>query len=65
MTWKSIQQIAGRVRWLGALMLELQAQRTGRFDSRAVARTLRVSVDEVNVALTDLCLFGLVELKGE
>ena len=64
MTWKAIRTLSGNMRWLGASVLALQAQR-GRFDSRAVAQALGVSVDEVNVALTDLCLFGLVELKGE
>ena len=63
MTWKSIQQIAGTMRWTGAFILKAQPQKP--FDSRLIAKTLRVSVDEVNVALTDLCLFGLMELKGE
>lgn len=65
MTWKSIQQIAGTMRWTGAFILKMQTQPERPFDSRFVAQTLRVSVDEVNVALTDLCLFGLMELKGE
>jgi hypothetical protein len=63
MTWKSIRQIAGTMRWTGAFILKTQTQKP--FDSRLMAQTLRVSVDEVNVALTDLCLFGLMELKGE
>lgn len=66
MTWKSIGRIAGTMRWLGAAMiLQVQAQTQRPFDSRILARSLKVSVDEVNVALTDLCLFGLMELKGE
>ena len=64
MTWKSIGRIAGSMRWTGAAVLQLSTQGTG-FDSRSIARRLGVSVDEVNVALTDLCLFGLIELKGE
>ena len=64
-TWKSIRLIAGTMRWTGASVLELSSQRGFRFDSRAIAGRLGVSVDEVNVALTDLCLFGLIELKGE
>jgi DNA-binding GntR family transcriptional regulator len=64
MTWKSIHRIASRMRWSGAAVLRLSNQ--GRkFDSRQIARRLGVSVDDVNVALTDLCLFGLIELKGE
>jgi len=65
MTWKSIQQIASRMRWLGSFILENQGQSHRPFDSRIVAQSLRVSVDEVNVALTDLCMFGLMELKGD
>ena len=66
MTWKSIRQIAGDMRWLGgSIILRNQSQPSRPFDSRLMAQALRVSVDEVNVALTDLCLFGLMELKGE
>ncbi len=66
MTWKSIQQIARTMRWLGgSINLQLQAQPQRPFDSRLIAHSLKVSVDEVNVALTDLCLFGLMQLKGE
>jgi transcriptional regulator with XRE-family HTH domain len=66
MTWKSIQQIARTMRWLGgSILLQNQTQRPGPFDSRLIAQALRVSVDDVNVALTDLCMFGLMELKGE
>lgn len=66
MTWKSIRQIAGTMRWLGvSIILQKQKQPQRRFDSRVLARSLKVSVDDVNVALTDLCLFGLMELKGE
>jgi hypothetical protein len=36
-----------------------------KFDSRRIARNLNLTVDEVNVALTDLSMFGLIELKGE
>jgi hypothetical protein len=66
MTWKSIRQIASRMRWLGvSIILQGQTQTEKPFDSRLLAQSLRVSVDEVNVALTDLCMFGLMELKGE
>ena len=64
MTWLSIRQIAGRMRWTGTALLQVSRTHRG-FDSREVARSLRISVDEVNVALTDLCLFGLMELKKE
>jgi transcriptional regulator with XRE-family HTH domain len=64
LTWKSIRRIAGRVRWTGAAILQFSARDKG-FDSRFVARSLGVSVDEVNIALTDLCLFGLLQLKGK
>jgi transcriptional regulator with XRE-family HTH domain len=65
MTWKSIQQIAGSMRWLGVFILQNQAQTQRPFDSRFMAQSLKVSVDEINVALTDLCMFGLMELKGK
>jgi transcriptional regulator with XRE-family HTH domain len=66
MTWKSIRQISTRLRWLGVtIVLQKQTHPQSPFDSRLLAQTLRVSVDEVNVALTDLCMFGLIELKGE
>ena len=53
------------MRWTGAAVLQLAGDPGFRFDSRAIARRLGVPVDEVNVALSDLCLFGLIELKGE
>jgi plasmid maintenance system antidote protein VapI len=62
-TWKSIERLARSLRWMGTSLLPLSEEK--RFDSREFARQLGVSVDEVNVALTDLCLFGLIELKGE
>jgi Mn-dependent DtxR family transcriptional regulator len=64
MTWKSIGLIASRMRWTGAAVLQNSTE-GGGFDSRSIARRLGVSVDEVNIALTDLCMFGLLELKGE
>jgi hypothetical protein len=64
-TWRSIRGMAGRLRWTGAAVLQISRQRGFSFDSRVIASNLGVSVDDVNVALTDLCLFGLVELKGE
>ncbi len=64
LTWKSISGIASRMRWTGAAVLRLSEQGSG-FDSREVAHRLGIWVDEVNVALTDLCLFGLLQLKGK
>jgi transcriptional regulator with XRE-family HTH domain len=64
MTWKSIHRIASRVRWTGAAVLQLSTQES-RFDSRSMACRLGISVDDVNIALTDLCLFGLLQLKGK
>jgi transcriptional regulator with XRE-family HTH domain len=64
LTWKSIRLLAGRMRWTGTAILRYW-NADDKFDSRHIARELGVSVDEVNVALTDLCLFGLIELKGE
>jgi hypothetical protein len=64
LTWKSIGRIASTMRWTGAAVLQSSTQANG-FDSRSIARRLGVSVDEVNVALTDLCLFGLIQLKGK
>ena len=57
--------MAGTMRWTGTAVLRLAAEPGFRFDSRQIARRLGVSVDEVNITLTDLCLFGLIELKGE
>ena len=64
LTWKSIGRIATTMRWTGAAVLQSSTQAC-RFDSRSIARLLGISVDEVNVALTDLCLFGLIQLKGK
>jgi plasmid maintenance system antidote protein VapI len=64
LTWKSIHRIAGKVRWTGAALLQLSAE-DSKFDSRAMARQLGISVDEVNIAFTDLCLFGLLQQKGK
>jgi transcriptional regulator with XRE-family HTH domain len=64
MTWKSIQAIAGKLRGNGLGVLSA-AERRERFDSRLVAKRLGISVDEVNVILTDLCLFGVARLKGD
>ena len=64
MTWKSIQAIAGKLRGNGLGVLSATEARE-RFDSRLVAKRLGISVDEVNVILTDLCLFGMVRLKGD
>ena len=63
-SWKAIRHIAGTMRWTGSAVRRAAGQRAS-FDSRAIARQLGVTVDEVNVALSDLCLFGLIELKGE
>jgi transcriptional regulator with XRE-family HTH domain len=62
-TWRSISRIARTMRWTGSAVLQLSAQ--SNFDSRDFARRLNISVDEVNLALTDLCLFGVIHLKGE
>jgi len=64
LTWPTIREFATNMRWTGAAVLRHSSSRRA-FDSRAVARKLGISVDEVNVALTDLCLFGLMELQGE
>ena len=64
MTWKAIHHTARTMRWTGSAILRA-AESDPRFDSRRIARQLGVSVDTVNLALTDLCLFGLMELKGE
>ena len=64
-TWKTIRSLATTMRWTGAGILRLAAQPNFRFDSRGLAQQLGASVDDVNLALADLCLFGLIELKGE
>jgi transcriptional regulator with XRE-family HTH domain len=64
-TRKSVRSIGSSLRWNGAAVLKVSGSAAFRFDSRVVAQNLGLSVDEVNVALTDLCLFRLIELKGE
>lgn len=63
-TNKSMTTIGARLRWTGSQVLA-RAGEECKFDSRRIARNLNLSVDAVNVALTDLCMFGLIELKGE
>ena len=65
LTWKSIRNIAGTMRWTGTAVLHAYEARGRRFDSRGIAQKVGISADEVNVALADLCIFGLIELKGE
>jgi len=62
MTWNSIRRLALGLGWIGSVALR---ESPAGWDSRALANRLGVSVDTVNVALTDLCMFGLIELKGE
>jgi hypothetical protein len=64
-TRKSVRSIGNSLRWNGAAVLKVSGPAAFGFDSRVVAKNLGLSVDEVNVALTDLCLFRLIELKGE
>jgi len=64
MTWKSIGHIAGRMRWTGANALQTYRRR-GSWDSRHIAEELGLSIDEVNVALSDLCLLGLMKMGKE
>lgn len=63
MTWKSISRIAATMRWNGSAILKAYSEQEGRFDSRQIAAKVGISADDVNVALTDLCLFGLINLK--
>jgi hypothetical protein len=63
-TGKSMRVIGTKLRWNGSTVLG-RAALPVKFDSRHIARSLNLSVDEVNVALTDLCMFGLIELKGD
>ena len=64
-TRKSVSSIGGSLRWNGTSVLKVSGKSAVRFDSRVIARQLGLSVDEVNIALTDLCLFRLIQLKGE
>ena len=64
LTAKSVRRIGGTLRWNGAAVLRASGEES-KFDSRRIARALNISVDEVNLALTDLCMLGLLELKGE
>jgi transcriptional regulator with XRE-family HTH domain len=65
LTWKSIRTLAASMRWTGTAVLHAYRERGCRFDSRRIAEKVGISTDEVNVALADLCMFGLIELKGE
>jgi len=64
-TRKSVRSIASSLRWNGASVVRVSGQSAVHFDSRVMAQRLGLSVDEVNIALTDLCLFRLIQLKGE
>jgi len=64
-TGKSVRSIAGSLRWNGGSVLKVAGSAAKGFDSRLIAKSLGLTVDEVNIALTDLCLFRLMELKGE
>jgi len=64
-TGKSVRSIAGSLRWNGTSVLKVSGQSAVHFDSRIMAQRLGLSVDEVNIALTDLCLFRMIQLKGE
>ncbi len=63
-SWKSIRTLTPRMRGAATSVLT-NASKAPKFDSRRIAQNLNLTVDEVNVALTDLCMFGLIELKGE
>jgi len=63
-TWKSMGYIATRMRWTGASVLQAYKRR-GVWDSRYIADDLGISINEVNVALSDLCLLGLMEMRGD
>lgn len=65
LTWKSIRRIAQRLRWAGRSVLEVTGGCGPHWNSRSIADRLNLTVHEVNVTLTDLCLFGLPENKGE
>jgi hypothetical protein len=65
LTWKSIRRIARHLRWTGRSVFELTGGCGPGWDSYSIARRLNLTVHEVNVTLTDLCLFGLPENKGE
>jgi hypothetical protein len=65
MTWKSIQAIVASMKWTGSAVLEAHARAGEKFNSAKIAARLGISIEEVNVALTDLCLFGIMNLKGE
>ncbi len=65
LTWKSIRRIATQLRWTGRAILQQSGGCGPGWDSREVARHLGITVDEVNITLADLCLFGLPEEKGE
>ena len=64
-TGKAVCSIAGTLRWNGGSVLRVAGPAAKGFDSRVVAKRLGITVDDVNIALTDLCLFRLMELKGE
>jgi transcriptional regulator with XRE-family HTH domain len=65
LTWKSIRLIASRLRWSGRAVLKISAGCAPGWDSRTIAARLGLTIDEVNITLTDLCLFGLPENRGE
>jgi hypothetical protein len=62
---KAVGSIGRALRWNGSAVLRTAGAPALGFDSRIIADRLGLTVDEVNIALTDLCLFHLIELRGE
>ena len=64
LTRKAMRSLATKMRWKGSAVLRA-AQGLPEFHSKQIALELGLSVDEVNIALTDLCLLGVLRLGGE
>ena len=65
LTWKSIRRIATQLRWAGSKILSTASGCGPGWNSRAIAHQLGMTTDEVNIALTDLCLFRVPEKNAE
>jgi hypothetical protein len=62
LTWRTIRRLAVSLKWPGRDVLSVATPTD--FRSRVVAAQIGMTVDDVNVALTDLCMLKLIQLQG-
>ena len=62
LTWRAMRHLALSLRWPGRQVLSVATPTD--FCSGSVAAQIGMSVDDVNIALTDLCMLKLIQLQG-